>query len=78
MECHSGIAVICAMAGCISLGFGPKLVAYIDAGTGSYIIQLAIAGAMGGLFALKIYWGKIRSFFARRQPKEGEADRGDE
>ncbi len=62
----------------LSLPLGPWLLGYIDAGTGSYIIQLAIAGAMGGLFALKIYWSKVRAFFSRRRPKESEADRGDE
>jgi hypothetical protein len=52
--------------------------AYLDAGTGSYIIQLAIAGFVGGLFAIKLFWKKIGAFLKRvfsrtaqdEQPKE--------
>ena len=36
---------------------------YIDAGTGSLIIQFLIAGAIGGLFLVRTYWRKIRAFF---------------
>ena len=34
--------------------------AYLDPGTGSYILQMLIAGFLGILFSLKIYWGKIK------------------
>lgn len=36
---------------------------YLDAGTGSIIIQALIGGLVGGLFALKIFWGRISTFF---------------
>jgi hypothetical protein len=36
------------------------LEAYIDPGTGSYLFQLAIAGALAALFTLKRYWHVIR------------------
>ena len=36
---------------------------YIDAGTGSIIIQFIIAGLVGGLFLLKVFWIKIKTFF---------------
>ena len=36
--------------------------AYIDPGSGSYLFQLLIAGALGTLYGLKHYWKKIRSF----------------
>jgi hypothetical protein len=39
--------------------------AYIDAGTGSLIIQFLIAGAVGGLFALKIFWRNVKTFFSK-------------
>lgn len=38
--------------------------AYIDAGTGSLIIQFLIAGAVGGLFFIKVFWKKIKAFFS--------------
>ena len=37
--------------------------AYLDPGTGSIILQVAIAGLVGGLVALKIFWNRIRTFF---------------
>jgi len=37
--------------------------AYIDAGTGSLIIQVLIAGAVGGFFLLKVFWKKVKAFF---------------
>jgi len=36
--------------------------AYIDPGTGSYIIQIAIAALVGGLFAVKMFWIRIKTF----------------
>jgi len=34
--------------------------AYIDPSTGSYILQLVLAGLLGALFTLKIFWKKIK------------------
>ena len=49
--------------------------AYLDAGTGSYVIQLLVAGFFGFLFALKVFWKRIRAFlsrlFSRRTDNEG-------
>lgn len=36
---------------------------YLDAGTGSIIIQALIGSAVGGLLALKIFWHRIKTFF---------------
>lgn len=49
--------------------------AYVDPGTGSYILQILIAGILGAAFAFKIYWRKIRSFltgtvFSRNRAEE--------
>ena len=40
--------------------------AYLDPGSGSYLLQILIATFVGGLFALRASWGRIRSFFQRR------------
>jgi len=40
-----------------------EVYAYLDPGTGSYILQLVIAGILGGLFAVKMFWVKVKSFF---------------
>jgi len=38
--------------------------AYIDPGTGSLIIQVLIASFVGGLFLLKVFWGKVKAFLS--------------
>ncbi|MCP3960081.1 MAG: hypothetical protein GY719_19725 [bacterium] len=40
--------------------------AYLDAGTGSMILQAAVAAVAGAGFFLKLYWGKLRAFLSRR------------
>ena len=37
--------------------------AYIDPGSGSFIIQCLIAAVLGMLFSLKVFWGKIKAYF---------------
>ena len=40
--------------------------AYLDAGTGSYVLQMLIAGTLGGLFTLKTYWKVLKSRLLNR------------
>ncbi|MFH0777059.1 MAG: hypothetical protein V2A71_00365 [Candidatus Eisenbacteria bacterium] len=42
-----------------------SLLAYIDLGTGSYLLQLAIAALLGSLFAIKASWPKVKAFLRR-------------
>lgn len=39
--------------------------AYLDPGTGSFVLQLLIGGALGGLYILKRFWRQITAFFSR-------------
>jgi hypothetical protein len=43
----------------------PVLFAYLDPGTGSYVLQLALAGMLGASYAVKHFWARIKSFFSR-------------
>ena len=47
---------------------------YLDPGSGSYLLQLLIAGAMGGLLMLRIYWSKVKAFFLRLFGRSVEED----
>lgn len=47
--------------------------AYIDAGTGSMIIQAMIASAAAGMVVLRRYRARIKAFFRRSSPKPGAA-----
>ena len=39
---------------------------YIDPGSGSYLLQVIVAGALGAGFAVKTFWSNIRSYFRGR------------
>lgn len=41
-----------------------KAHAYIDPGSGSYVLQLIIAGLLGAGVAVKIYWRRIKAFIS--------------
>lgn len=45
-------------------------IAYLDPGSGSFIIQLLAATLLGGLFVLKTSWKRITTFFRGLFSKE--------
>ncbi len=47
----------------MSFAFPPYTYAYLDPGTGSYIIQLLVAGILGAAFVIKTQWNHIVQFF---------------
>lgn len=58
--------------------------AYLDPGTGSYVIQILIAGIVGGAYAVKLFGQNIAGFFRRlfgKKPaaaKQASKDEGSE
>jgi len=59
----------------------PGKLAYLDPGSGSYLLQLLIAGLLGAAFALRASWGRIKGLFGRmlgRGPKTDKGDREDD
>lgn len=44
--------------------FSQEASAYLDPGAGSLIIQMLIAGIMGALFTIKLYWNRLKSFIS--------------
>jgi hypothetical protein len=49
--------------------------AYIDPGTGSLIIQMAIGFLVGGLVGTKVFWNRIRGFFRKQSPVSSRHER---
>ena len=50
--------------------------AYLDPGTGSYVLQIAIAFLVGALFSLRVFWKKIIAFFRTtfsKKKKDGDS-----
>lgn len=50
----------------------PNLVAYLDLGAGSMLLQMILAGILGLSFTIKTYWRRIVRF-ARREKEDGSA-----
>ncbi|MFT5232383.1 MAG: hypothetical protein ACI9UK_001064 [Candidatus Krumholzibacteriia bacterium] len=48
--------------------------AYIDPGTGSFVIQGIIAAIVGAGFAIKVFWHRIVSAFTGKKPLEDDDD----
>jgi hypothetical protein len=44
--------------------------AYLDPGSGSFLIQLIIAGIVGAGFIVKVYWKKLKGLFSRSESKK--------
>ena len=43
---------------------------YLDPGSGSFILQLLIAAILGGLVAIRAYWGRIKTYVKRLLSRE--------
>jgi hypothetical protein len=41
------------------------LPAYVDPGSGSFLVQMLIAGVLGASVTLKTFWKQIKSHFRR-------------
>ena len=52
--------------------FAARASGYVDPGTGSYILQIAIAFLVGLLFSIKVFWKKITAFFGKLFSKKGK------
>ncbi|MEJ5203400.1 MAG: hypothetical protein WHV66_14325 [Anaerolineales bacterium] len=43
---------------------------YLDPGSGSFILQILLAALLGGAYAVKVYWKKIKGLFIRSSSQE--------
>ena len=66
-----GLVLLAAAAGeaCGRIATHPTC-AYVDPGTGSFMIQLLIGSVLGSLFVVKMFWrqivGLVRGLFGRK------------
>lgn len=54
-------------------GLGEEL-AYLDPGSGSFLIQILIAALLGVGVALRASWGKIKGFFGIKSDETDDDD----
>ena len=47
---------------------------YLDPGSGSFLIQLLIAGLAGAGIAIAISWAKIKRLFKKNKPVDSQSD----
>ena len=66
MKLVRGLIMICVWITLFSFTFPQPAYAYLDLGTGSYMLQVSAAAFFAGLFSLKIFWHKIKLFFKNR------------
>ncbi len=51
--------------------------AYLDPGAGSFMLQMLIAGVMSTMFAIKMYWYRLKNTIARllgKLPEEQDVE----
>lgn len=49
--------------------------AYIDAGSGSYVLQMIVAGFLGLLFTLKLSWQRFKTFAVSKFSGKGSMEK---
>lgn len=54
----------------------PIVFAYLDPGTGSYLLQLALAGVLGASYAVKHFWSRVKGLFTRGSSTATDDARG--
>lgn len=71
---HRRAACVLALAALLFVIVEPKAHAYIDPGTGSYVLQAVAAIALAAIFAVKTTWRSILAtlgrVFSKRQSDE--------
>lgn len=49
--------------------------AYIDPGTGSFLVQVGLAAIFGAALYTKLFWRQIKGFFGRRTAQRSQDDK---
>jgi hypothetical protein len=71
------LSIAAALLGVLSFLFSEKAHAYLDPGSGSYILQILIAALLGASVGIKIYWKRIKhmlrsTFSGEKGDEEGD------
>ena len=61
---NSKLLILAMLIPFLVLFFESNAFAYLDPGTGAFVLQFFLAGIFGALFAIKLYWRKLKSFFS--------------
>ena len=50
------------------------IVAYLDPGTGSLILQVIVGGVAGAVVTVKLWWARVTSVFRRKPSEKPESE----
>jgi len=73
MHHFKNLAIAFIFVGACGLMFPCHALAYLDLGTGSYMLQVALAMLVGVLFAARQWWTRIITYF--KSKTSGKAER---
>lgn len=62
MHRHLILPIILSISLFLEILLAENAYAYLDPGTGSYVFQLLVGFLMGAFLAIKIFWGRIKTF----------------
>jgi hypothetical protein len=74
MKCFTRFISMLVILALFLLTLPQRAYAYLDPGTGSYLLQLLIAGLLGASMAVKIFWGNIKAFFSKKSSEGQEIE----
>ena len=72
---RSDIGLMLVVLALVSIALPSAAQAYVDPGTGSFVIQGIIAAVVGAGVAIKLFWGRIKSAITGK-PASSEEDDG--
>jgi len=58
----------------VALSYSRPAFAYLDPGTGSLILQMLIAGIIGAMYTIKLYWYRLKIFVTQLFGIETESE----
>ena len=58
----------------VVVGLSRDAYAYVDPGTGSYLLQILVAGFLGLLYALRLSWARLKDFLTSRFLRSSKKD----
>ena len=66
------------LAAIVILTFPNFAQAYLDPGSGSYILQVLFGVLFGASYLVKVYWRRIKSFFGKTSAENTSLDNEDD
>ena len=74
MKCFDRLITVLLALALLWLAVPMRAQAYLDPGTGSYLLQIVLAALFGVLLVIKVYWKRLKStlanLLAKRKGKE--------